>query len=142
MKKRMTLMRSMRRVRGVWNYHVKKVAAEVGIPDSYRQILMFLFHHPGCSQRQVAEFSGITTSAVNQTVKRMQDEAYLRKETDPSDKRNCKLYLTEKGMEVAEKIYERLDGSDQAITKWLGADREKEWIEILEQLADYIEEEL
>lgn len=142
MKRRKTLMRSIGRIRRVWNYHVKTVAAAEGIPDSYRQVLMFLFHHPGASQKEVATFIGITTSAVNQTVKKMQEESYLQKETDSSDKRNCKLFLTEKGTEVAKRIYEALDASDHAITKWIGAEREMEWIEILEQLSDYIEEEL
>lgn len=142
MKRRKTLMRSIGRIRRVWNCHVKQVAIAEGIPDSYRQVLMFLFHHPGSSQKEVAEFGGITTSAVNQTVKKMQEEAYLQKETDPSDKRNCKLYLTEKGRNAAERIHEILDASDQAITEWVGADREREWIELIEQLAEYIEEEL
>lgn len=142
MKNRQTLMRSIARVRGAWTNHIREIALAEGIPDSYRTVLMYLLRHPGASQRTIAEFAGITTSAVNQTVKSMQEEDYLRKETDLSDKRNSRLFLTEKGSAIAIRVYEKLDAADDAITAMLGAERETELIALLEQLADFIRKEL
>ena len=142
MKKRKTIMRAIAKARNAWNCHVREVALEEGIPDSYRTVLMYLLRHPGSSQRNIAEFAGITTSAVNQTVRSMQEENYLRKETDLSDKRNSRLFLTEKGSAIAIRVYEKLDAADDAITAMLGAEREAELITLLEQLTDYIRKEL
>ena len=135
-------MRSIARARGAWTNYVREIALAEGIPDSYRTVLMYLLRHPGASQRNIAEFAGITTSAVNQTVRSMQEEDYLRKETDLSDKRNSRLFLTEKGSAIAIRVYEKLDAADDAITAMLGAEREAELITLLERLADYIRKEL
>lgn len=142
MKKRQTIMRTVARTRRAWNNHVRQIALAEGIPDSYRPVLMYLHREPGASQREVAEFAEVTTSAINQVVSSMLKENYLRKETDPSDKRNTRLYLTEKGEQVAGKLRGRLGESDDAITAFLGEERETELIELLESLAEYVREEL
>ena len=142
MKKRKTIMRSLAKTQQAWQNHVRIVTLAEGIPESYKSVLMFLLRHPGSSQRSIAEFAGVTTSAINQVVKSMQEEDYLRKETDPCDKRNSRLTLTEKGQSVAEKLFAKLDASDDAITAMIGPDREAELIALLEQLADFIGKDL
>lgn len=142
MRKKQTVMRSVGRARRVWNNHVKQIAQAEGIPDSYRQVIMFLHHHPGSGQRSIAEFVGVTTSAINQVVKSMLEEDYLRKEADPTDRRGTRLYLTEKGESVASRLREKLDDADSAITAFLGEVREAELIEVLENLADFVRREL
>ncbi len=142
MKKRQTLMRSVAKTRRAWNNFVKDVAMEEGIPDSYRTVLMYLLRHPGSGQRNIAEFAGITTSAVNQAVKNMLEEDFLIKETDSSDKRNSKLYLTEKGTEVAERLFEKLAAADDAITEKIGTKKEAELIAFLDELTEFIRRDL
>ena len=142
MTRKQTLMRSVAKARRAWNNHVREITLAEGIPDSYRTVLLFLLRNPGSSQRNIAEFAGVTTSAINQVVKSMLEEDYLRKEVDPTDKRNTRLYLIEKGRAAAEKLREKLDASDDAITAMIGAEKEAELIEFLEQLADYIRKDL
>jgi len=142
MKNRQTLMRSVGKVRRAWNNHVRDVALAEGIPDSYRPVMMFLLRHPGSAQRSIAEFAGITTSAVNQAVKSMICENYIIKETDSSDKRSTRLYLTDKGTEIATRVFERLDTSDDALTKRIGAEKEAELIALFDELSEYIRREL
>lgn len=142
MKKRQTLMGSIGKVRSAWSSHVREAALAEGIPDSYRTVLMFLLRHPGSNQRNIAEFAGVTTSAVNQAVKSLLEEDYLRKEVDASDKRNSKLYLTEKGDSIAQRLFAKLHASDDAITAMIGAEKEAELIAFLDNLADYIRKDL
>lgn len=142
MKKRKTIMRAIAKTRRAWKAHVKQITLAEGIPDSYRPVIMFLNQKSGAGQRDIAEFEGVTTSAVNQVVKNMIEEGYLRKETDTSDKRNSKLYLTQKGMAAADGLHRRLDTSDDAITALIGVEKETELIEFLEMLAEYIRKDL
>lgn len=142
MRKRWTLMHGISRTKRAWNDHVREISLAEGIPDSYRQVIMFLHRNPGASQRGIAEFVGVTTSAINQVVKSMQEEGYLRKEADLSDKRSSKLYLTEKGEDAACRLRKKLDEADDAITAFIGAEREKELTELLHQLTDFIREDL
>ena len=142
MERKRTLMMAMARTRRAWNNHVKEVALSFGIPDSYRTIISFLHRNPGANQRNIAEFAGVTTSAVNQTVKSMQEEGYLKKETDDCDKRHSKLYLTEKGEAVAEKLRERLSASDEVITALVTPEKEAELIVLLDKITDCIRRDL
>ena len=142
MGKRWTLMHGIARARCAWNDHVRQITQAEGILDSYRQVILFLHRNPGASQRSIAEFVGVTTSAVNQVVKSMQEEAYLRKEADPSDKRSCRLYLTEAGEDAACRLRKKLDESDDAITAFIGAEQEQELMELLHRLTDFIRKDL
>lgn len=142
MPKRWTLMFGMARARAAWNEHMRQVAQEEGIPDSYRPVIMFLHRNPGASQKSIAEFANVTTSAVNQVVKSMLEDGYLRKESDPADKRGLRLYLTERGTAVASRLRQRLDQSDDAITAFVGAQREEELLQLLHALTDFIRKDL
>lgn len=142
MEHKRTLMKAIMRTRRAWNNHVKKLAFEVGIPDSYRTVILFLSRKPGSNQCNIAEFAEVTTSAVNQTVKNMLAEGYLRKETDGCDKRHSKLFLTEKGEVAAEKLKERLQASDEIITELITPEKEAELMELLDKITDCIRRDL
>ena len=142
MKRKKTLMRAIMRTGRAWNNHVREIALAEGIPDSYRPLLMMLYRHPGSTQRTIAEFADVTTSAVNQVVKCMAEEEYLRKESDPTDKRSSRLYLTDKGLSVAERLIGKLEISDDAITTMIGKEKEEELIALLDSLSDFIRKDL
>ena len=135
-------MMALGRTQKEWVNHMRKCALEVGIPDSYRTVIMFLSRHPGANQKELAEFSYKTTAAVNQTVKEMQTNGLIRMETDESDRRYTKLYLTEKGDEKASLLRERLHTSDDVITRFVGREREDEIVSLLNEVYKVIKEEL
>ena len=105
-------------------------------------MIIYLYHHPGAGQTDIAGYAEITTSAVNQAVKSMQAEGYLRKETDPSDRRGSQLYLTDKCIAIAEQLHRQLAQADQGITDLIGAEKEAEMIALLEKVADYIRKDM
>lgn len=139
---RKTLMMALSRTQKEWVNHMRKCALEVGIPDSYRTVIMYVHRHRGASQRELAEFSNKTTAAVNQTVKEMSQNGYLTLETDENDRRYTKLYLTEKGNEKAELLRNRLHGSDEVITRFVGREEEDRLVELLDEVHRLIKEEL
>ena len=142
MERKRTLMMAIARTRRAWNNHVKEVAHSIGIPDSYRVVISYLHRNPGANQRNIAEFADVTTSAVNQTVKSMLEEGYLRKETETFDKRHSKLFLTEKGEEVGNKLRERLSASDEVITALVTPEEEAKLIELMDKITDCIRRDL
>lgn len=137
-----TLMRTIGKARRAWQQFVRSCALAAGIPDSYRVVIMYLCRHPGAGQKDIAEYAAITTSAVNQAVKSMETEGYLRKETDPSDKRNSRLYLTDKSAAIAETLHQQLDAMDENITALIGREKEEEMIALLERVADCIRKDM
>ncbi len=79
-----------------------------------------------------------TLNSLTETASRIK----IRKETDVSDQRYTKLYLTEKGQEKADLLFRRLSQSDAIITEKIGADKEKEVIALLTAICTAMEEEL
>ena len=135
-------MMALSRTQKEWVNHMRKCALEVGIPDSYRTIIMYLSRHGGANQKALAEFSNKTTAAINQTVKEMQSNGYIEMQTDESDRRYTKLYLTEKGLEKSKALRERLHKSDEVITNIIGKEKEDEIVALLNDIHRVIKEEL
>lgn len=142
MEEKRRVMMALSRTRRAWTDHTKAVAQEMGIPDSYRPVISYLHRHPGANQKNIAEFSNVTTAAVNQTVKEMIADGYLEKVTDEADKRYTKLFLTRKGNETALKLRERLYHSDEIIAAAITPEKEAEMIELLDKIHDCIRRNL
>lgn len=136
------VMMAMARTHRAWLGHTKAVAQELGIPDSYRTVISYLYRHPGDNQKSIAEFANITTAAVNQTVKEMIADGYLEKETDKADKRYTRLFLTEKGNQTAVKLREILHHSDEVISAVITPEKEAEMVELLDKIYDCIRRDL
>ena len=137
---KLTLMRAVGKAHREWRRHTKKCAHEVGIPESYLTIIMFLSKKPGANQRMIAEFTDTTTAAVNQVVKKMINSGYVRKETSSSDGRSTCLYLTDDALDKSDALRDILARSDSEITDFLGEDREGELIGLLSSISAFIGE--
>lgn len=136
------VMMAIGRTRRAWTDHTKAIALELGIPDSYRTIIMYLSRNDGANQKNIAEFANITTAAVNQSVKEMLAKGYLQKEIDDSDRRYTKLYLTPKGREISLKLREKLHLSDEVITAAITPEKEAEMIALLDKIYECIRGDL
>ena len=136
------VMMAVSRTRRAWMDHTKAVARELGIPESYRPVISYLHRHHGANQKNIAEFSNVTTAAVNQTVKEMIADGYVEKVTDETDKRYTKLFLTQKGNETASKLREKLHHSDEIITAAITPEKEEEMMELLDKIYDCIRRNL
>ena len=135
-------MKVLSRTFRAWKFHTQKCARELGIPDSYRLILMFLNRNPGANQIMIANFADRSTACVNQNVKRMISDGYIRKETDSSDQRYTKLYLTEEGTAKAAELASELASSDEIISQILGKEKEAEIVLELQKICKSLEEGL
>lgn len=126
----------------LWANYMKGLAAEAGVPDSYRMVLTFLLRNPGASQKELAAHCGITTASVSQTVKEMALTGYLKKEPGQKDLRYVRLYLTEKGEACAKGIRENIRRADARISRRLTQEKEAQLRALLGDLAQIIEMEL
>ena len=140
-KKRRTAMMAVGMTHFVWEKCNRTAAARLGVPESYLKLILFLTRTPGAGQKEIAEFSHVSTAAVNQTVKEMLSAGYLRKEADETDKRRTHLYLTEKGADVSDRMRRSFADRDTRITAALSPEKEKELIALLDTVRACLEEE-
>ena len=139
--KKRTAMMAVGMTHFVWEKCNRAAAARLGVPESYLKLILFLARHPGAGQKEIADFSHVSTAAVNQTVKEMLAADYLRKEADETDKRRSRLYLTEKGADAAERMRQSFEDRDARITAALTPEKEAELIGLLDRIRACLEEE-
>ena len=78
-------MRCMQRIR------------EIGIQQGQMPIIMIVYRHNGCSQKEIAEWMGVTPPTVNVSIQRLEKADIVCRKRDDKDQRIMRVYLTENG---------------------------------------------
>ncbi|MCD8329374.1 MAG: MarR family transcriptional regulator [Lachnospiraceae bacterium] len=95
-------------------------------------IVFYLRRHPGASQEDIAAFHFLDKTSVARDARRLEDMGHIRREIDPENRRQYRLFLTPEGTEFL-KI---LDGfHDEFAEQIFEGFTEEEW----ETLADLLE---
>lgn len=76
---------------------------ECPMQGSYRDILFHLAREDGRTQLELANLVHITPPSVSVALQKLEDEGYIKRIADESDKRKTRVYLTEKGKGIDEK---------------------------------------
>ena len=67
-------------------------------PLSREHMLVLINEKPeGIRQKELIEKAGIGQSSVSELINKLEDDGYIERKVDPSDKRATLLFLTEKG---------------------------------------------
>ena len=77
---------------------------QFGLSHAQMSMLYLLFYHKSSSPKQIAEFLGITKSAVTQLLDPLVDEGLVKRQPDPKDRRYVQLSLTTDGRAVLKKM--------------------------------------
>ena len=136
------IMFSIKHTERTWGNLMRKIALESGIPGSYQPVIMFLSRHGEASQKQLSEFSHTTYAAMSRTIREMLEDGYITKSTDGEDRRYAKIALTEKGIECDNNIRGKIRAAENAISKAIGKDKQRELEETLSIITDLINEKL
>ena len=73
---------------------------DYGLGGAMYMFLTALDHNPGASQDFLVGHFYMDKGNVARGAKKLEDLGYIRRETDPGDRRQYRLFLTEKGREV------------------------------------------
>ncbi len=135
-------MREMKETLRDWGDGLKRITTASGVPDLYRPVIMYLFHNPGSTQKDIAAFHRITAASVSRTISEMLVEGYITKVVDSKDGRYLHLYLTEKGTDAANRIRERIQSAEQMVIDAITPEKEAEMLDCLEKIREAIAREL
>lgn len=85
----------------VWQTVANKynlIASEFGITQALGYMLINI-HEEGTAVSQIASLSGVKSTSLSRMLNNMEDLGLIYRETDPSDKRSVKIFLTPFGRE-------------------------------------------
>ena len=100
--------------RGFLNAHAqvtRRISRELndaGLPDlSWYDLLWALYKQPGRALRvnELAREVVLSPTAMSRFVDRVEKEGYVRREPDPDDRRALQIVITDKGVELLQKMW-------------------------------------
>lgn len=72
-------------------------------------IVSYTFQHPGASQEEIAAFYALDKTSLARSARRLEDMGHIRREINPHNRRQYRLYLTEAGAKIIPVIHEAYD---------------------------------
>ena len=73
------------------------------------EFLMYLNHKDGISQETIAKDLKVSKATSARAIQSLEKEGYVFRQKDENDQRAYKVYLTEKGKEMRDNIFKKLD---------------------------------
>ena len=86
---------------------------QIGIPDGFRHILFILSKADGKTQYEISQMTHLKAPTVSVALQKMESEGYVSRFTDEIDQRQSRVYITDKGREVHEKMRHNLIKSEE-----------------------------
>lgn len=77
----------------------------LGLSHAQMGMLFMLRYHRQPSSKQIAEFLGVSKSAVSQLLDPLVDKGLVKRQNDPKDRRIIRLSLTPKGLQTLKKLH-------------------------------------
>lgn len=102
----------------------------IGIHPGQLAFVKAISEHEGISQRELAEGLHVKAPTVAVAVRRLEKAEIICRRPDPKDQRISRLYLSERGREIADETIRCLEQNEQVLTSGF-SDEE------LEQLRDF-----
>ena len=99
-------------------------------------VLLHAYHHPGVNQEEICCFFGLDKTGVARDAKRLEELGHLRREIDPENRRQYKLYVTEEGEKMVPVVREIGDRFARKLTEGLSAEETENLRAILEKAVE------
>lgn len=93
----------------------QRAATKDGIYLGQLPAMRYIAMNPGCTQKDVAEFIQVSPPSIAVMVKRMVRDGVVQKKADEKDLRQNRLYITDKGMELAQHCHQMFNRMDEQV---------------------------
>lgn len=93
----------------------------------------------GARVSELAADIGMTSSAITQAVTLLEERGLVGRKMDPEDRRAVLVYLTEEGMGHIDSMMSILDDILGGLVEHLGSERSRLFLDILNEVAQYLE---
>ncbi|MBE6554420.1 MAG: MarR family transcriptional regulator [Ruminococcaceae bacterium] len=110
----------------------------VMLQDSARLIMRELSHSDGCSQLELVHATHLKPPTVSVTLKSMEAEGLVRRESDAMDMRVTRVFLSEKGREHNRRVHERLHTLDEELMRDFSEEETRLLLDLLKRMRNNI----
>ena len=109
---------------------------ESGIPFGHSGwiVLSRLWEEDGLSQQEISDRSNVAKPNISKYSEQLENESFIVRTSDPNDKRNYKLYLTQKGKEYKEACHFLAQQANDETMKNLNLDEQQILVSLLKKI--------
>ena len=108
-------------------------ADKVGVIATYRPILMMLSFQDGLTQLDIAKNINMAPPTISLTLQKMEASKLVRREEDPEDKRQVRIYITDEGRKLDQEMRKIIQKMESIALVDVSAQEQKVVEEILEK---------
>ena len=109
-----------------------------GIKISYRHLLHPLAQKDGVTQLDLVKISKLKAPTVSTTLRNMELEGLVTRETDKDDARATRVFITEKGKEIDAKMCKSIDKAASLMLDGIPAQSKNEAVSFLKKVAENV----
>ena len=82
--------------------------SDKGLMFSQPKIIFYIYNHPGCQQKDVADNCFLQTATLSSVLRNLEERQFIKRMPDNEDKRAYKIYLTGEGGKYIDSITEQI----------------------------------
>lgn len=120
---------------------VKRKAKQRGLSQGNRKLLMSLCEEDGITQFDLVKRTGLSAPTVSVSLAKMESEDIVRRENNPEDLRQVKVYLTDEGKKMYSFINSNCSSMEQKMLEGISAEEQEELTRILGKILDNLKAE-
>jgi MarR family transcriptional regulator for hemolysin len=124
----------MRDVSRLYAAYFQRYARELELTLPQCKVLGHLSRNEGISQARLAELSDTDPMTLVRTLDRMQQDQWIERRPDPSDRRAHRLYLREAARPILNRMWKIADQCRQEAMAELSPDEREQLIALLERV--------
>ena len=109
--------------------------AEYHIGSGQLSFLVCIHEHEGISMYEVARLGHFDKATVTKGMRKLEEQGYIRVETDKADKRLRRLYTTKKAVLIIEQLYDIRQEWNEILVNGLTPDECTEAERLLDKMA-------
>ena len=104
---------------------LRKAGEHVGLSQSYRGIMFHLGHEDGLTQLELAKRTNVSPPTVSVTLQKMERAGLLERRPDENDQRSVRVYLTEEGQALNDRIHSEFYKVDMQLVEGFSEDEKQ-----------------
>lgn len=86
------------------NQYINQRSMEVGIAYGQFEYFMLIHTHPGIHQLAISRMKLVGKASVTKAVKALEQQGFIQREEDPTDRRNTCCFVTDAGRIIADQL--------------------------------------
>jgi MarR family transcriptional regulator, transcriptional regulator for hemolysin len=108
--------------------------------EKYYSILIYIGRYKGCTQKQICDGLFIDKATMVKIIDYLSDIEYIERKTNPNNRREHNIFLTELGLERIKKVKEAFQEVDDYIFEGLSLQERADCVEKMRAMSERLKE--